>query len=406
MGRRLFHFGPVPRAAPIAAGPCCLPKRAKADPLAMVKIAVDAMGGDHAPGAVIDGALLAAGESGVEIVLVGQKDVLDRELRLRSVRESAVQTVPSSQVVAMGESPSAALKKRDSSLMVAFQLLKKGEIDAVVSAGNSGAMMATGMFVLGNLPLVDRPAIMVVVPTLLKGSVIIDAGANVECKPHHLVQFGFMGSIYAEKVLGIPKPRVGVLSNGEEEGKGNELTRAACEQLRSSPLHFIGYVEGRDISSGEVDVVVCDGFTGNVALKTMEGTASFVLRVLKEGFRESYRTRLGYLLSRKALRRAYARLDYAEYGGAPLLGLNGVGIVAHGGSRPKAIKNAIRVANETVSCDVNRHIVEVLESLGEAEKGDRFSHKVWRQIRSRIEKISERPAAPGEGRETKSGGKG
>ncbi|MGH7829253.1 MAG: phosphate acyltransferase PlsX, partial [Candidatus Binatia bacterium] len=178
----------------------------------MVKIAVDAMGGDHAPGAVIDGALLAARESGVEIVLVGQKDVLDRELRLRSVRESAVQTVPSSQVVAMGESPSAALKKRDSSLMVAFQLLKKGEIDAVVSAGNSGAMMATGMFVLGNLPLVDRPAIMVVVPTLLKGSVIIDAGANVECKPHHLVQFGFMGSIYAEKVLGIPKPRVGVLS--------------------------------------------------------------------------------------------------------------------------------------------------------------------------------------------------
>jgi glycerol-3-phosphate acyltransferase PlsX len=184
----------------------------------MIRIAVDAMGGDHAPGAVVDGALLAAKGLGVEIVLVGSKEAVDRELSRRSVRDSAIQTIHASQVVAMGESPSAALKKRDSSMMVAFQLMKRGEVQAVVSAGNSGAMMATGMFVLGNLPLVDRPAIMVVVPTLLKGTVIIDAGANVDCKPHHLVQFGLMGSIYAEKVLDVARPRVGVLSNGEEEG--------------------------------------------------------------------------------------------------------------------------------------------------------------------------------------------
>ena len=372
----------------------------------MIRIAVDAMGGDHAPGAVVDGALLAAKGLGVEIVLVGSKEAVDRELSRRSVRDSAIRTIHASQVVAMGESPSATLKKRDSSMMVAFQLMKRGEVEAVVSAGNSGAMMATGMFILGNLPLVDRPAIMVVVPTLLKSTVIIDAGANIDCKPHHLVQFGLMGSIYAEKVLDVARPRVGVLSNGEEEGKGNDLTRAASEQLRSTPLNYIGYVEGRDINSGGVDVVVCDGFTGNVALKTMEGVAGFILQVLKEAFRENTLTRLSYLLSRGALHRAYNRLDYAEYGGAPLLGLNGVAIVAHGGSGPKAIKNAIRVAKETVAHDVNRLIVEVLERLGETHKEDGLPHKVWRHIRSKIDKISERPAAEGEGRENKSGGKG
>ena len=373
----------------------------------MVRIAVDAMGGDHAPGAVVEGALLAAREFGVEIVLVGQKGMVERELTLHSVGDLAIQMVSASQSVAMGESPSATLKKRDSSMMVAFDLMKRGEVQAVVGAGNSGAMMATGMFVLGNLPRVDRPAILVVVPSLGKGTVIIDGGANVDCKPHHLVQFGLMGSIYAERVLGIARPRVGVLSNGEEEGKGTELTRSASEQLQLTPLNCIGYVEGRDISSGEVDVVVCDGFTGNVALKTMEGVASFILEVLKEAFRKNYLARLSYLMGRRSLLQAYARLDYAEYGGAPLLGLDGVAIIAHGGSDPKAIKNAIRVAEETVLHDVNRHIMEVLESLGEVggEKGDRFPRRVWQHIKSKIEKIGDKPASEVEGRETKSGGK-
>ena len=237
---------------------------------------------------------------------------------------------------------------------------------------------------------------------------IIDAGANVECKPSHLVQFGLMGSIYAERVLGISRPRVGVLSNGEEKGKGNDLTRAAYEQLSATGLNYIGYVEGRDIFSRKVDAVVCDGFTGNITLKTMEGVASFIVGVLKEAFEQNLLSRLGYLLSRKSLRQAYNRLDHAEYGGAPLLGLDGVAIIAHGGSDPKAIKNAIRVAKETVSHDVNRHILEVLGGLGEVvgEKGDKFPRRIWQQIKSKIETFSEKPIPGGEGKESKSEGKG
>lgn len=333
-----------------------------------MRIAVDAMGGDHAPAPVVEGALLAVKELGVEVVLVGQKELVEKELGRHSSKSSSVEVVPASQTVTMDESPSATLKKKDSSMRVACELMKRGEVKAVVSAGNSGALMATGMFVLGNLPGVERPAILVVIPSQARGTVIIDAGANVDCKPRHLVQFALMGSIYAEGVLGVARPRVGVLSNGEEEGKGNDLTRAVSEQIRSTPLNYIGYVEGRDISSGKVDVVVCDGFTGNIALKTMEGLASFVVRVLKEAFQKNHLSRLGYLLSRKALLQAYSRLDDSEYGGAPLLGLDGVAIIAHGMSGPKAIKNAIRVAREAASYGINRHIVE---GLGELAEGGR-----------------------------------
>ncbi len=373
-----------------------------------MKIAVDAMGGDHAPGVVVQGALSAAADLGVEIVLVGQKDSVERELARHSSNSKSITVVHASQIVSMDEAPSIALKKKDSSMKVAFELMKQGEVEAAVSAGNSGAMMATGMFVLGNLPGVERPAILVVVPALGKGTVIIDAGANVDCKPRHLVQFSFMGSIYAERVLGVSEPRVGILSNGEEGSKGNDLTRATSEQLSSTPLNYIGYVEGRDICNGKVDVVVCDGFTGNVALKTMEGVATFIVGVLKEAFRQSLSSRLGYLLSRESLRRAYARLDYREYGGAPLLGLDGVAIIAHGGSDPKAIKNAIRAAKETVSTDVNRHIMEVLEGLGvtNQDKGSTFSRKIWQRIRSKIERANpEKANLEEEDTESKGGGK-
>ncbi|MBI2986101.1 MAG: phosphate acyltransferase PlsX [Deltaproteobacteria bacterium] len=374
----------------------------------MLKIAVDAMGGDRAPGAVVEGALLAAGDLGVEVLLVGEKEMVEQALARCSPKSPRLEVVPASESVAMDESPSAALRKKDSSMKVAFELMKRGAVQAVVSAGNSGAMMATGMFVMGNLPQVDRPAILVVIPTLGKGTVIIDAGANVDCKPRHLVQFGLMGSIYAERVLGIPRPRVGVLSNGEEEGKGTDLTRAASEQLASTGLNYIGYVEGRDICGGEVDVVVCDGFTGNITLKTMEGLASFIVGVLKDAFQQSLMSRLGYLLSRESLLRAYSRLDHAEYGGAPLMGLEGVAIIAHGGSDPKAIKNAIRVAKEAVSHDVNRHITEVLGELGEtgAEQEDKLPRRIWQRIKSKIESLGEKSAPEGEGRESKSGGKG
>jgi glycerol-3-phosphate acyltransferase PlsX len=373
----------------------------------MLRIAVDAMGGDHAPGPVVEGAVLAAKELGVEIVLVGNNDLVERELMRYSSPNLPIHLVSSSQTIDMAESPSSTLKKKDSSIRVACELVKRREVHAVVSGGNSGAMMATGMFVLGNLPLVERPAILVVVPSRGKGTVIIDAGANTDCKPHHLVQFGLMGSIYAERVLGIDQPRVGVLSNGEERGKGTELTRAASEQLSSTDLNCIGYVEGRDITNGRVDVVVCDGFTGNVTLKTMEGLAKFIMGVLKEAFRSNTLSRLGTLLAQKSLRRAYARLDDAEYGGAPLMGLDGVAIIAHGGASPKAIKNAIRVAKETVSHDVNRHVVDSLESFKQigAERKNKFPRRVWSEIKSRIETFGEKPVTQQEEREIEGGGK-
>lgn len=376
----------------------------------MLKIAVDAMGGDRAPSVVVEGALLAAQEFDVEVVLVGQKDAVEKELARHTPKFPPLPVVPASQVVAMEESPSSALKKKDSSMKVAFDMMRRGEVQAVVSAGNSGAMMATGMFILGTLAQVDRPAILVAVPGLGRGAVIIDAGANVDCKPRHLVQFGLMGSIYAEQVLGISKPRVGVLSNGEEGSKGNDLTRAASELLSSTPVHYIGYVEGRDIFNGKVDVIVCDGFTGNVTLKTMEGVASFVVEVLRSAFHKSVLSRLGYLLSRRALRGAYRRLDHAEHGGAPLLGLDGVAIVAHGGSDHRAIKNAIRVAKETVTHDVNRHINEVLgqSAVAGGDSKDKFSRKIWQRIKSKIETLGDKTGSESEEEEEeeKGGGKG
>ena len=373
----------------------------------MPKIAVDAMGGDRAPEIVVAGALLAAQELGVDVVLVGQKESVERELS-RHGSPSKLEVFPAAEVVAMHESPSAALRKKDSSMRVAFEMMKRGEADAVVSAGNSGAMMAIGMFVVGRLSHVSRPAIMIVVPSLTHGTVVVDAGANVDCKPKHLVQFGFMGSIYAERVLGIPTPRVGVLSNGEEESKGNDLTRAASEGLSATSLNYIGYVEGRDIFNNRVDVIVCDGFTGNVALKTMEGAATFAGEVLKGAFQKNLSTRLGYLMTRRSLRDAYRRLDYAEYGGAPLIGLDGVAIIAHGGSNPRAIKNAIRAARDAVQQNVNHHITDVLGEMANAgnDKKDGLPRKIWQRVKSKIESLGSKGAATAEKEEREDGEEG
>ena len=332
----------------------------------MPRIAVDAMGGDHAPAVVVEGALLAAQDVDAELILVGDKAAIEQECLRMGRKPPPFPIVHASQIVPMDESPSVALRKRDSSMKVAFEMIKRGEAQAVVSAGNSGAMMAFGMLVIGTLPQVTRPAILAIVPGTSKGTVIIDAGANVDCKPRQLLQFGIIGSVYAERGLGIANPRVGVLSNGEEDSKGNELTRAASELLDSAPVNYLGYVEGRDFFNGKVDVIVCDGFTGNVALKTMEGVASLAGEILKSGFEKNWLSRLGYLLARQPLRHAYRKLDYAEYGGARLLGLDGVAVVAHGGSTALAIKNAIRVANESVSQNVNGHISAALESMVQA----------------------------------------
>jgi glycerol-3-phosphate acyltransferase PlsX len=370
----------------------------------MPKIAVDAMGGDRAPGVVVEGAWRAAKDLGVEVVLVGEKQALERELS--RLNADPLEIIPASETVAMHESPTSALKKKDSSIKVAFDRMKSGEVQAVVSAGNSGAMMATGMFVVGRLAQVARPAILVVVPSAGKGTIVVDAGANVECKPYHLAQFGVMGAIYAERVLGIAKPRVGVLSNGEEDGKGTGLTRAASALLAESSLNYVGYVEGRDIFNATVDVIVCDGFTGNVALKTMEGVANFAGDVLKGAFQKNLSSRVGYLMTRKTLREAYRRLDYAEYGGAPLIGLDGVAIVAHGGSSPLAIKNAIRAARDAVEHDMNRHIMECLssEAASGADGKGGLPGKIWRRIKSKIDAMADKSEAASE-REKPEGGK-
>jgi glycerol-3-phosphate acyltransferase PlsX len=371
----------------------------------MPKIAVDAMGGDRAPEVVIEGALLARQEFGVEIVLVGPPEALTAELA-KHPGEPPLAIAAATQVVPMHESPSAALRKKDSSMRVAFDMMKRGEADAVVSAGNSGAMMALGMFVMGKLSQVARPAILVVVPSLGKGTVVVDAGANVDCKPRHLLQFGLMGSIYAESVLGIAKPRVGVLSNGEESTKGTDLTRAASALLGATSLNYIGYVEGRDIFNHKVDVVVCDGFTGNVALKTMEGVASFAGEVLKGAFEKNISSKLGYLMSRNSLRAAYRRLDYAEYGGAPLIGLDGVAIVAHGGSNALAIKSAIRLARDAVDHEMNRRIAKALGDAdgGEEGKKEGLPHKLWARFKSKIDALGDKAEPEAEEEERRRGG--
>jgi glycerol-3-phosphate acyltransferase PlsX len=361
------------------------------------------MGGDDAPGVVVEGALLAVEEFGAEVVLVGQNDAIEAQLARRASKPASLSVVGASQVVTMDEAPSSALRKRHSSMKVAFELMKNDEVQAVVSAGNSGAMMAVGMLVIGPLPQIARPAILAVVPGLLKGTVIIDAGANVDCKPRQLLQFGIMGSMYAQHVLAISNPRVGILSNGEEPSKGNELTRAASEQLASAAVNYIGYVEGRDIFNDTVDVIVCDGFTGNIALKTMEGVAGFAGEVLKSAFRKTLLSRVGYILARKSLREASRRLDYAEYGGAPLLGLDGVAIIAHGGSSAVAIKNAIRLAVQSVSHNVNGHINDALGAGTTTDSREATPKNVWQRLKSKIETLAERSTSGPEEKERKGG---
>jgi glycerol-3-phosphate acyltransferase PlsX len=275
-----------------------------------------------------------------------------------------------SQVVGMGESPSQALRrKRDSSLRVVAELVRDGDASAFISAGNTGAAMAVAMFVVGVLRGVDRPAIAAVLPNLKRFAVLLDVGANVDPKPWHLFQFAVMGNVYARDILGIERPRVGLLSVGEEEGKGNELTKEAYEQLKDSSLNFVGNVEGRDIYNGHCDVIVTDGFTGNVALKISESLAEMVGAMIREELMRDVRSRMGATLAKPAFDRFKKRVDYAEMGGAPLLGIDGAAIICHGASPVKAIKNAVRVAGEWAKSGLNDHIKSALEN--EVTRNDR-----------------------------------
>ncbi len=332
-----------------------------------MRIALDAMGGDLAPKATLEGAVEAARDFRIEVVLVGDREVIVRGLGDHDLRGLPITIEHAPEIVAMDDSPlESVVAKPESSIHVGLELVKRGMVDGFVSAGNSGAVMATAMAILGNLPGVDRPAIASMVPTIAGLSLLIDAGANTEVKPLNLAQFAIMGSVYWRQVYKVAHPRVGILSNGEEASKGTELTRAAASALLQMALHvnYIGYVEGGDINRAKADVVVTDGFTGNVTLKTMEGFASFLLSNLREVFADGLLRRLLYFLFfRRRINSIRQRLDPAEYGGAPLLGVNGVAVVAHGSSSARAIRNAMRAAaNESLVRHVNSEIVDVLNA--------------------------------------------
>ncbi|HAM32016.1 MAG: phosphate acyltransferase [Deltaproteobacteria bacterium RBG_16_66_15] len=332
-----------------------------------MKIAVDAMGGDHAPREVVRGAVESARSNGLSLILVGQEERVRAELRAVDTSGADIEVVHASEVVEMCDVPGIVLrKKRDSSIRVGLQLVADGKASSFISAGNSGAVMAGGLLILKKIHGVDRPAIAATIPTPHGPVVLIDAGANVDCKPAHLLQFGYMGEVYARMILGISRPRVGVVSIGEEDSKGTDLTRDTCDLFRRTGLNFVGNAEGRDFFAGKADVFVCDGFVGNVAIKTMEGMATAIGQFLKEEINKSALAKVGALLAERALRGVKDRLDYEEYGGAPLLGVRGGVFICHGSSSERAMKNGIRAAGSLARCAVDMEIARSIEARGHA----------------------------------------
>lgn len=322
-------------------------------------IAVDAMGSDRAPKPEVEGAIQAARHLGIGVALVGREQHIRAELAHHPFAAGLpIEIVHASEVITMEDKVGQAIRaKRDSSMRVGLRLVRDGKAAGFITAGNTGAAMATAKMVFGTLPGVDRPALAAVFPTAAgTAAILLDVGANVDCKPENLQQFAVMGEIYFRSIFGTRRPRVGILSIGEEETKGNELTREAYKLLKQMPLNFVGNVEGRDLYNGQVDVIVADGFVGNVALKISEGVVNLVRYQLKESLRATITRQVGFLLSRRAFSEFKKRLDYAEYGGAPLLGLKGICIVSHGSSNANAIKNAIRVASEFAEHRINETI--------------------------------------------------
>jgi glycerol-3-phosphate acyltransferase PlsX len=333
-----------------------------------MKIAVDAMGGDHAPDAIIKGAIEAAKlfNGNVDIALVGNGPLLREKLShiTYRYRPQSVTIVEAAEVIEMGESPVSALrKKRNSSLVVAMDLLKTGQAQAVVSAGNTGAVMASALLHVGRLEGVNRPAIASVLPNQKGITLAVDVGANTDCKPLNLLQFGIMGSLYYRHIFRCPNPRVGLLNIGEERTKGNDLTLEAYSLLSKSQLNFIGNVEGKDILSGAADVIVCDGFLGNVILKFAESIVGLVSSTIRDKVASNVRSKLGAFLLAPAFIKFKRKLDYEEYGGAPLLGIDGVCVICHGGSSSKAIKNAVTLAVRIVNSGVNNQIKYQLHEM-------------------------------------------
>jgi glycerol-3-phosphate acyltransferase PlsX len=319
-----------------------------------VKIAVDAMGGDHAPSEIVRGAVLAASNDyDIEVILVGREDQIENELAVCSCGKERITIVNTSQVIQMNEHPVSALRrKKDSSIRVAAEMVASGEADALVSMGNTGATMGASLLIIGRIPGISRPALAMPMPTLQEFSLVLDCGATVDCKPSNLLQFAVMGSLYLEKVFGRKNPTVGLLNIGEEKTKGNELVRAAFPLLEGSKLNFVGNIEANELLNGTVDVIVCDGFTGNVILKFAEGFGAGMISMIKDAVMKSPFTKLGGLFLKGAFRSIKKRMDYAEYGGVPLLGVNGVSIIGHGRSNATAVSNAINVAKRAVEWNV------------------------------------------------------
>lgn len=351
-----------------------------------MRIAVDAMGGDNAPAATVAGAVEAARRYGLHVILVGDREVLADHLAQHDIAGLPVSVHHASQSVEMDESPASAFRrKKDSSMRVALELVKAGEANAVLSAGNSGAFMAKAMMVLRRLPGVERPAIATLMPSMDGHSLVLDVGANVDCQPLHLVQFAVMGEVYARYVMEIDNPRVGLLANGEESSKGTELTRAAHAMLDEMSMNYLGYVEGRDIFSGDTDVVVTDGFTGNIALKASEGVAKAITDILRKEIQSTFLRKLGYLLVRGAFTALKKRVDYREVGGAPLLGINGVAIISHGSSDATAIVNAIKLAADLADKHINIKMMQLLEENSDIHHwATKKEGKFWTTIKDKL----------------------
>lgn len=333
-----------------------------------MRIALDAMGGDRAPGVIIDGAMAALDELGgeVDIVLVGREDSIACEMKNRGITSQPFEIVEAKDVVAMDEQPSTTLrKKKDSSIAVALRLHHERGVDGFISAGNTGAVVANALITLGRIPGVKRAAIATYVPTNSGGCVLLDVGANIDCKPDHLMQYGVMGSCYAELILGRAQPRVGLLNVGEERSKGTEVVRQAYRLMEESDLNFVGNCEGRDMFGGSVDVAVCDGFVGNIVLKFAESVVDMVYGVMRESVTGSLRGKIGALLLKQGFRALRSQFDYAEYGAAPLLGVDGFCTIAHGGSSVRAIKNAVVATQSYIRYDVRSAI---RERLGKREQ--------------------------------------
>lgn len=334
----------------------------------MQTVAVDAMGSDRAPMPEVRGALAAVAQGVARVILVGDKVLLEKELTALGPIPRNLSVHHASEVITAADHPSVAVKsKRDASMRVAFDLVKRGDADAVISAGHSGAMLACGLFVFKRLGEVDRPAIVTCLPTLKQACALIDVGANVECKPHQLAQFALMGAAYSKARLGVERPRVGLLANGEESSKGTELTRQAHAlisgpQMANAGFEYLGYVEAKELFAGLADVVVTDGFTGNILLKTAEGLGQLMFSLVKSELTQTLRSRVGGWLAQPALRQIAARVDYQEYGGAPLLGIDGMAIVCHGRSSEKAITSAIGVAAQFAACGL---IAEVSRQMAQ-----------------------------------------